>query len=225
MENKNKVLNEIQEKNKRIEILTNYCQNEFVKEGLEYENKDIAKLLNTMEIKGLLKNLQSKPDLIVYFVKMCSTLKLNPLLNEIYAIPYNNTLQIVVDFKQYIARAKNCEGYCGYETILVDKDSEGKDLPLNQVYYIVKCKRKSDEFIHTSIYYMNEWNKNIGEWKSKPKYMLEKTAIKNTLAHIFPEALSHFVNAESTGMVIDDKVQEEIEDKELVLDIKNVVGK
>lgn len=209
-----------------VDALVSYTQKAFKDEGLEYSEEEVKQLLRAMEVKGTLANLKQRPDLVVYFVKMCRLLRLNPLINEIYAIPYNNTLQIVVDFKQYIARAKNCAGYCGYETILVDKDSQGKDLPLNQVYYIVKCKRKEDEFIHTSIYYMNEWNKGNGEWKTKPKYMLEKTAIKNTLAHIFPEALSQFVNVESNiDIVIDEKEQEKIEEQEKFLDIKKVVGK
>lgn len=208
-----------------IEGLTMYCSTKFEKEGFEYERKQIEEILKALDIKGTLTTLQSKPDLVMHFLRMCKMLKLNPLLDEIYCIPFNNKLQIVVDFKQYILRAKQCDGYCGYETILVDRDNTGKPLPLNEIYYIVKCKRKDDEFIHTSIYYMNEWNKGIGEWKTKPKYMLEKTAIKNTLAHVFPEALSHFVNMEHENIVIDEKEQEKEQEKEKLLDIKKVVGK
>lgn len=208
-----------------VDALTTFTMKAFDDEGIDAGKKEIKQLLRAMEIKGLLiPSLIQNPQAIVYFLKMCKTLRLNPLLNEVYAIPYKNTLQVIIDFKQYIARAKNSEGYCGYETILVDKDSEGKDLPLNQVYYIVKCKRKDDEFIHTSIYYMNEWNKGIGEWKTKPKYMLEKTAIKNTLAHIFPEALANFVNFEGEATIIDKEEQIEIEKENKIEDIKKVIG-
>lgn len=209
-----------------VDGMTTYCSTILEKDGVEFDIQQVKEIIKALEIKGTLATLQSKPDLIIHFLKMCRMLKLNPLLNEIYCIPYNNTLQVVIDFKQYIARAKSCDGYCGYETILVDRDSSGKELPLSDVYYIVKCKRKDDEFVHTSVYYMKEWNKNIGEWKNKPKYMLEKTAIKNTLAHIFPEALSSFNNVEhDISLVIDEKQEQETQEKEKLLDIKKVIGK
>lgn len=220
MENKKK------EQLSMVDSFALYTQKAFNEQGIEATTQEIKNLLKTMEIKGLLNNLIKTPDLVVYFIKMCKTLQLNPFLNEIYAIPFNNTLQIVVDYKQYIKRAKTCDGYCGYETILVDRDVNGKALPLNEIYYIVKCKRKDDEFITTSTFFMREWNKGKGEWATKPIYMLEKTAIKNTLCHVFPEALNDYVNVESnTDIILDTEEQVKIENQEKLEDIKNVIGK
>lgn len=209
-----------------VDGMTMYCSSQLEKDKIEFDSNEVKEIVKALEIKGSLQELRSKPDLVLYFLKMCRLLKLNPLLNEIYCVPYSNKLQVIVDFKQYIARAKQCEGYCGYETILVDRKPTGEALPLNEVYYIVKCKRKDDEFVHTSIYYMNEWKKDFGEWKTKPKYMLEKTAIKNTLAHVFPEALSSFNNVENdVNLVIDNEVATQEQEQEKLLDIKKVVGK
>lgn len=215
-----------------IEGLTLWVQQEFKDSGVEYTEQQIKQLLSAMELKGILTpNLIKNPKAIVYFLRMCIQLKLNPLMNEIYAIPFGNSLQIIIDYKQYILRAKQCEGWNNFENTCVDRwrDNEGREhlFPLNECYHIVKCRRKGDEFIHTSIYYMNEWKKDTPQWNKSPKYMLEKTAIKNTLAHIYPEALAQFVNVDQEnqieGFIIDPEEHKKEQEQEQLLDIKKVI--
>lgn len=153
------------------------------------EYKQVEKYINALQAQG--KYTQLTPQQLYTFLNICYSYKLDPLKNEIYAIPRQNKtggydLQITISFYQYIKAAETHPKYqtCSVTTITTDKD--GNKLPIDDYVCIFRGKRTGDEQWFERKFYLREWKALNPMWNSKPIMMLEKTAMKNGLAWLYP---------------------------------------
>lgn len=188
---------------------------EMLKTNYPNGSNQIKEYLNALEVMGLIKNLE--PNQIYHFLRVCIDYKLDPLKKEIYCIPYRNrdgttTISIIISYMEYIKKAEQHPKYQVPSVTTYKVDSKGQALPPNQWYCVFEGKRKEDEVPFKRVFYMNEWNKANGEWGTKPIFMLEKTAMKNGLAWMYPD-LKGYLTVEETiyrnGEILDIYQEEE----------------
>lgn len=167
----------------------------FEGEELGVKESQVTEYLNAMRAMGIAKDLNASQTYT--FLKYCFTLKLNPLLKQIHCVTYKNrdgttTMTPIISYSEYIKKAERSPYYQLPELTMVDRDKDGKLLPLDQVYIIARVKRKGDETTLEKVFYMNEWKKNQGLWLTQPKHMLHVRAMKNILALAYPSELADY---------------------------------
>ena len=181
---------------------------------------DIGNKQDTSKIKSYLTSLQHlgvlsqlTPSQIFHFLRIAFDLKLDPLKKEIYCIPRNgrngDSIQITIAYQEYIKRAAQ---HPNYQVPNVTTFCEGD---MKGWYCEVEARRKGDDIPIKRRFYMREWNQGTPTWNAKPIFMLEKTAIKNTLAWMYPE-LNDFTRVEETTINTDGElgyIGDEVEQK------------
>lgn len=193
MEN-NVITKELTKEEKAIELLT--------QENPSVNKNQLTSYINGLKVLGVLHQLS--PSQIYHFLRICYDLKLDPLKKEIYAVTFKNRatnatdLTIVVSYLEYIKRAEKDPQYQMPTITTVTTDSSGKALDFNDTYCIFEGQRRNDNFKFRKVFYMREWNKKQGEWTNKPFHMLEKTAMKNGLAWLYPNACANYLPVEET---------------------------
>lgn len=165
------------------------------------DKKLISLYVNGLKTLGVISQLNESQ--IYHFLRLCYDLKLDPLKKEIYAVTYKNKeggndLTIVISYLEFIKRAEKDPNYQIPNVTTITTDSNGKRIDFNDIYCIFEGKRKNDTNSFRKVFYMREWNKKQGEWNVKPIHMLEKTAMKNGLAWMYPNACTNFITAEET---------------------------
>lgn len=186
-------------------------------------NKEIKVYIEALESLGLIKQLN--PTQIYHFLRICIDYKLDPLKREIFCIPFRNKqgstdISIIISYMEYIKSAEKNDKYQVPTVTTYTKDSNGKELKIAEYYTVFRGKRKGDDDIFERTFYMKEWNKNQGEWITKPIFMLEKTAMKNGLSWMYPE-LKGYISAEET-IIKDNGEISDIYTKEVTKEVKAV---
>lgn len=194
----------------------------FQAEGSDLTEQQIVGYMNEAKALGVATQL----DIFQFysFIKICKKLNLNPLLKQIYAYPANgaNGPQIVtvISYLQYLKAAEKHPKYQLPELTLVEKDENGKPLPLDDVYYIARVKRKGEETTLEKKFIMKEWSKNTAMWKKQPIHMLFVRTLKNILATAYPDAICDFEQLEFQNDVEPDRVP--AKKKPIVLEPKQI---
>lgn len=136
---------------------------------------------------------------LVMFINTCKMQRLNPLVNgEVYLIKYQESepAQMVVGKGAYLRRAFEHPDYlCKKDGITVKRGNEivqkegccvypGEILVGGwcRVYYIRK-KEKMEAYKEVQL---EEYNKNMANWKSKPATMINKVAVSQCVREAFP---------------------------------------
>lgn len=119
------------------------------------------------------------------FWYMCRVFNLNPIKGEVYAVPFNGQIQIVVGYQMYAQWAKETGkyDYCDFEVQFDDKGipTTGKA--------IVKRTDQTKEM--TMQFLFKEWNQERSPiWKAKPLFMFQKVMYSIAMRWAFPEILS-----------------------------------
>jgi phage recombination protein Bet len=152
------------------------------------------------------------------FMSLCKFQKLNPFLNEAYAIKFGDECQLVVGKEAYMKRAESSEKLEGLEAGLI-LEREGKLIEVEGSFLTPTDKllggwasvhrndRKYPTIIKVSF---KEYDKGQSIWKTKPATMIRKVAIVQALREAFPENLG--------GMYTEDELPEI--DKEKVISAK-----
>ena len=138
---------------------------------------------------------------LVFFINTCKAQKLNPLSNgEVYLIKYKSEepAQLVVGKDAYVKRAFLNPNYLGMKNGIVvirgnnAEIKEGTCVYPNErlwggwcrIYY----KRKGSDTVYEAYkeVALEEYNKGMANWKTKPATMINKVAISQCMREAFP---------------------------------------
>ena len=137
---------------------------------------------------------------MVFFLKQCEAMRLNPFLKEIYLVKYGSQPAAFVTGKEaFLKRAKRDPGYRGHVVVVkgsipemtatAEVHVEGYAVPISvTVEYEEYVARKRDGSPNSM-------------WSNKPKTMLRKVALVQALREAFPDALS--------GMYAEEEIHED----------------
>ena len=117
------------------------------------------------------------------FIEICKVYNLNPLKKEIYLIPRNGKVSIVVGYEAYLKRAERSGKLDGWRVW-----TEG-DIEKGTLKACIQIKRKdwSEPFYHEV--YFTEYKQDTKIWRTKPITMIKKVAIAQGFRLAFPEEL------------------------------------
>lgn len=173
--------------------------------GAEVENY-CDKATQYLDALGVTAGLDPAHKLM--FVELCARMGLNPLLREVYAIPYENrstgkvTLSVIVGYQEFIKRAErtgllnswrvDIEGDVVKE--VVTKQMNGKNGTYQKDAVVLHGDMKAvitiwrkdwtNPFVHEV--YLEEYAQPNEMWATKPKTMLKKVAITQGFRMAFP---------------------------------------
>lgn len=173
--------------NKEIILMTGVKEN-------SQEYQQLERYVSTLSAMGKLQNLS--PKQIYLFLNMCYLYKLDPAKNEIYCVQYGTSMTPIIAYQVYL---KNSAKDPLFQMPQVETHTEDK----NNIYVEFIGKRKGEEYEFRKKFYLNEWNKRQGEWLTKPLHMLEKTAMKNGLAWLYPNANEYSIIEENGAITKD----------------------
>lgn len=183
--------------NSLVETYTNELFERMSLENLKDINKEwLQEQLSFMYFQGHLEKFKDKPNQVLYYLKKCYLLGKNPLLNEIYAVPFGDTIQTIIDYKEYIKAAEQDKDFQGYNTELVFQKPTGELLGANDIYCVFTCKRKNSDVEYKTVVFLRESRQNTPMWNKAPMDMLQKTAIKRGLARAFASQCGTFDSIE-----------------------------
>lgn len=116
------------------------------------------------------------------FVGFCKATRLNPFKKEIWFIKTAQGVQMMTGINGYYAIANDHPQYDGLETETTENDGKIEKA-------VCKCYRKDRSRPMTATAYFSEFGKSFGNWKTMPRYMLEKCAEAIALRKSFPQEL------------------------------------
>jgi phage recombination protein Bet len=172
-------------------------------------NGEQIKLTGAIVKKFLSRGNKEMTDSEIFmFMSLCKFQKLNPFLNEAYAIKFGDECQLVVGKEAYMKRAESSEKLDGMEAgLILERDEklievEGSFLMPNDkllgAWAVVhRSDRKYPIIVKVSF---REYDKGQSIWKTKPATMIRKVAIVQALREAFPENLG--------GMYTEDELPE-----------------
>ena len=125
---------------------------------------------------------------LIYFLKVCSTLKLNPFAKQIYSLPFGRSRVVTIGIDGLSSIAHRTKEYAGCTPATFTFKKEGDKEPLDAtvtVYRLVKGESRP----FTQKVYMDEYKPkfNSSMWEKFPKRMLEKCAHSLALRQAFNE--------------------------------------
>lgn len=165
-----------------------------------------AKAIQYLDTLGITAGLEPAHKLM--FVELCARMGLNPMLREVYAIPYKDrltgkvTLSIIVGYQEFLKRAERTGllnswrvdiiGDCVKE--VVTKQIQGKNGTYQKDFVVWNGDMKAvitiwrkdwtNPFVHEV--YLDEYAQQNEMWASKPRTMLRKVAITQGFRLAFP---------------------------------------
>lgn len=117
------------------------------------------------------------------FLQLAIRNQLDPFKREIYAIPYGNDFSLVTGYQTYIKRAEQTGLLNGWNVEPI-RDN-GKLIGARITIY---RKDWSNPFVWEVS--LSEFDKNSGNWRKMPEFMIKKVAIGQGFRLAFPETLS-----------------------------------
>ncbi|MCP4989371.1 MAG: phage recombination protein Bet [Colwellia sp.] len=123
---------------------------------------------------------------IGFFLQMCKFQKLNPFMKEIYIVKYGNfPAAFIVAKDTFLRRAKKNETYKGH-TVGISEDGKTAfaEVYVDGFEVPIRCEVDYDEYVAKNS--KGEVNKM---WTEKPRTMLKKVALVQTLREAFPQDL------------------------------------
>jgi hypothetical protein len=131
-------------------------------------------------VKVLYPQLKNVSDVeVLKAISVAKKIGLDPLKKEVHFIPFGNQVQVVVNYLEYVKRAK--EKLDGYATTI------GKD----DIGMYAECTIYRKDWSHPFIWrvYLKEAQKDTKAWKEMPLFMLRKVAIAQAFRLCFPEEI------------------------------------
>lgn len=134
---------------------------------------------------------------ILLFMNLCKYQKLNPFLNEAYAIKFGDTFSMVVGYQTYLRRAEENPDYLTMESGLIVQ--RGNDIVKKEGscpypgeviiggWCTVHRLRHEREVTISKEVSMTEYSTGQSNWRTKPAMMIEKVAISQALRASFPK--------------------------------------
>lgn len=151
--------------------------NENLPSVINYDDSKVVATLKQTVAKG------ATDSEFEMFLGHCKGTGLNPFKKEIWFIKTGQGVQIMTGINGYYAVANNHPQFDGLETETIEE--EGK-----LVKAVCRVYRKDRSRPMTATAYMSEFGKNFGNWKTMPRYMLEKCAESIALRKSFPQELN-----------------------------------
>ncbi|QTM11472.1 phage recombination protein Bet [Brachyspira hyodysenteriae] len=160
---------------------------------LNYDNiKEIERHIATY--KSFLQIPQATANDISFFAQYCQKTRLDPLSRQIYAIPRQGSMQILLSIDGYRIIAQRTGEYEGSETFWCGVDGVWTDVWLNNnppsaakvIVYRKNCKRG----VSAVALFKEYANLKSNTWQKMPALMLAKCAESLALRKAFPSDLS-----------------------------------
>lgn len=193
------------DREKQIETISQPILNRMLFEGDEVKKEWLFDQLSWLHTNNLLDQFKDNVNELYYFLKKAYRLGYKDLtMSEIYAIPFfskgRNTLQLIVDYHEYIKIAQEQPDYDGYELDLRFENPDGSFKPLSEVYCVFTGRVKNSNTVYKNIVFMREENPNLKKWVGKEYDMLQKAAIKRGLARMYPQVLGRYDAVEQSDV-------------------------
>jgi len=180
----------------------------------EPEQKQIVEsCIAMLDVQGKLKKFDDEQK--VAFIMSCRAMRLNPLLNEVYAVPYHDkdndcdVLGIIPDYKTFLSRAERSGLLDGWQshfqgdvvTKKVTKKYQDKTTKVWKEYEATEIDTEKTTLSGTITIYRKDWTRpfesrkfnfltemeNTPFWKDDPYGMLEKQMIRDCFQKVFPK--------------------------------------
>lgn len=171
---------------------------------------DVTLTFQTVKNYLVRGNAQVTDQEIIMFMELCKFQKLNPFTNEVYLIKFgSDSAQTVVGRDAYLRRAYENPDYLGFEsgvTVLRGNDVVQKQgaclYPGEKViggWCRVKRTRGNNIIETFKEVALDEYNRGMANWKSKPGLMICKVAESQALRAAFPTDYAGLYTAEEFG--------------------------
>ena len=143
---------------------------------------------------------------LVYFLKVCSSLNLNPFTKQIYSLPFSGGRVVVIgiDGLSTIAHRTNEYVGCGPATFEFKNPNDKQPLSAEVTVYRMRNGVKGE---FTAKVFMDEYKPKFKStmWDKFPKRMLEKCAHALALKKGFNEEMTGLYTTEEMDQAKDDK--------------------
>lgn len=120
------------------------------------------------------------------FASLCVIHKLNPLLNEIYAIRYGNNFNIIVNHEVYLRKALQSNLLAGWEFEIDKTDAKNPVITCQVKRYV---RDNIATFSYSAIF--KEYSTGKSLWATKPFAMLEKVALSLAIRKAFADVIAN----------------------------------
>ena len=178
---------------------------------LNYDNiKEIERHIATY--KAFLQIPQATANDISFFAQYCQKTRLDPLSRQIYAIPRQGSMQILLSIDGYRIIAQRTGEYEGSETFWCGTDGVWTDVWLNNnppsaakvIVYRKNCKRG----VSAVALFKEYANLNSNTWQKMPSLMLAKCAESLALRKSFPSDLSGLYTTDEINNIEENNIVE-----------------
>ncbi|MBX0310390.1 MAG: recombinase RecT [Sulfurihydrogenibium sp.] len=154
----------------------------------EREEKNIIEAVRMM-----FPHLSSVSDSeIMKAVSIARHIGLDPIRKECHLVPFKGTVQVVVNYLEYIKRAER-SGLLNGWSVQIGKDEI-------DTYAEVFIHRKDWQFPFQWKTYLSEVRKDTPTWRSMPLFMLKKACITQAFRLAFPEEVAMLPLEEAEAM-------------------------
>lgn len=136
---------------------------------------------------------------IMMFTALCKFQRLNPFLREVYLIKYASDMpaSMVVGKEAFLKRAAKNDKYAGHETgISEDGKTAWAKVYMHGNKVPIKCEVDYDEYVGKT-----KAGKINRMWREKPRTMLKKVALCQSLRESLPADLGGMYSAEEINTV------------------------
>ena len=180
---------------------------------LNYDNiKEIERHIATY--KSFLQIPQATVNDISFFAQYCQRTRLDPLSRQIYAIPRQGSMQILLSIDGYRIIAQRTGEYEGSETFWCGTDGVWTDVWLNNnppsaakvIVYRKNCKRG----VSAVALFKEYANLKSNTWQKMPALMLAKCAESLALRKAFPSDLSGLYTTDEMNNIEESNIVETI---------------
>ena len=174
----------------------------------KYNDEDMALLKNDI-CKG------ANDRELVYFLKLCETLSLNPFTKQIYSLPFSGGRVVVIGIDGLSSIAHRTKQYVGCDPATFEFEKPSDKTPISAsvtVYRLVNGLRCP----FTMKVYMDEYKPKYKNqmWEKFPKRMLEKCAHALALRNAFNQEMSGLYTREEMDQAKEQSDQSQIIDLE-----------
>ena len=178
---------------------------------LNYDNiKEIERHIATY--KSFLQIPQATANDISFFAQYCQRTRLDPLSRQIYAIPRQGSMQILLSIDGYRIIAQRTGEYEGSETFWCGTDGVWTDVWLNNnppsaakvIVYRKNCKRG----VSAVALFKEYANLKSNTWQKMPALMLAKCAESLALRKAFPSDLSGLYTTDEMNNIEESNIVE-----------------
>lgn len=178
---------------------------------LNYDNiKEIERHITTY--KAFLQIPQATASDISFFAQYCQKTRLDPLSRQIYAIPRQGSMQILLSIDGYRIIAQRTGEYEGSETFWCGTDGVWTDVWLNNnppsaakvIVYRKNCKRG----VSAVALFKEYANLKSNTWQKMPALMLAKCAESLALRKAFPSDLSGLYTTDEINNIEENNIVE-----------------